>query len=81
MSHCRSCGASVVWVETEATERKTPKLMPLDADTDGQPLAGVNGNLAIVGKLPSGTPIVRVTNGGPYLSHFATCPNAKEWRR
>lgn len=67
----RKCGAPIRWVRTAAGE-----LMPLDAE----PVA--EGNVEL---LEDGTAIV---HGQPllfatdlYLSHFATCPNAKEFRR
>lgn len=46
---CRSCGAVVLWVETQGGKR-----MPVDYPPDESSLVE---------------------------SHFATCPQAKEWRR
>jgi hypothetical protein len=73
IGNCWSCGASIVWVRTEAG-----KAMPVDY------LPVVNGNLVAAGKdrvryvskdrpAPEGVP--------RYFSHFATCADLKDWRR
>jgi hypothetical protein len=71
VSRCRSCGAEIVWAMHEFTRRR----MPLDAE----PIEA--GNVA----LEDGVARVLRPNSpyqGPrYVSHFATCPNAKEHRR
>lgn len=73
MSACRSCGASVRWAVTSANKK-----MPVDV----APV--VDGNLVIEREGP--TPEVRYlaadeeTEKDRYVSHFATCPQAKEWR-
>lgn len=72
---CRSCGKQVLWVRTKAGE-----LMPLD------PEPNPNGNIILL----DGVAITKGSGGlfepsmpeGPaYLSHFATCPHADQWRR
>lgn len=72
---CRGskCSAQIRWVRTTAGE-----LMPIDAE----PVLG--GNVELI---DDGT--TAVVHGQPdlfadtprYVSHFATCPNAKEFRR
>jgi hypothetical protein len=75
-AECRSCHAAIVWAVTEAGRR-----MPLDVEPDPA------GNLAIVEYLADGTPVVAFDAGARalldlrYLSHFATCPQAGDWRR
>lgn len=65
---CRSCGAAVRWVLTS-----TGKRMPLDLDPQE------NGNITLD---ESGMASVGKTGEGPrYVSHFASCPQAKNWRR
>lgn len=67
MSVCRTCPAQITWARTEKGKR-----IPLD-----------------VGRVPDGNITVDaegvahyVTPGtGDRVSHFATCPNAKEHRR
>lgn len=88
MAVCRSCRRPVMWVETEATEKKAGRKMPLDADADGRPLAAPDGNIMITDRRTGdGTPIVRYLPKAAaptiarYVSHFATCPHAKEHRR
>lgn len=81
MSACRSCGASVLWVETEATEKRKSRRMPVDADENGRALTVANGNLVIVGRSGNGNPIVRYVKNGKHLSHFATCAHADEHRK
>lgn len=79
MAACRSCGASIRWVEILPSR----KLTPLDIT----PTA--NGNLMIVDghQAQDGTPIARVVtplertaSTTLYTSHFATCPNAAQHR-
>jgi hypothetical protein len=69
-ARCRSCGALIVWALTEEGRR-----LPLDS----YPHAG--GNLA----LDADGVRVRVadlrTDEVRYQSHFATCPQAKTWRK
>ena len=67
---CRSCGATIHWVTTEHG-----RAMPIDVKPNQL------GNVAFK---PNG--VVRVTHDPPaddelrYLSHFATCPHAREHR-
>lgn len=74
---CRSCDAPIVWALTE-----NGKKMPVDADrndSDGNvTLAEENGEL-LARVFP--TPEARTEGQAGYTSHFATCPNANEFRR
>lgn len=83
VSTCRSCHRRVLWVETEATEKKPGRRMPLDADDNGRALKSDEGNIVLVGTTGEGTPIARYVGKGPgkFVSHFATCPDAGKWRR
>lgn len=70
MSHCRSCNAPIIWALTE-----TGRQMPIDERPDPK------GNLELY---RSGTSVrVRVTmpGQGRHRPHFATCPEARSWRR
>ena len=77
MSRCKSCTAEVFWARTASG-----KLIPIDAD----PVEG--GNVHIVTRRADGTPAtVRVAiqdephpGYDTYVSHFATCPDAREHR-
>lgn len=72
---CRSCGAPIRWAKT-----RQGKAMPLDANPTP------TGNVVIS---PDGAARVltrkQVEQGGivgdRYVSHHATCPQAKQWRR
>lgn len=78
VANCRSCDAPIVWCRTRAG-----KNMPVDADPvedgdfciadgdDGKPLA-VHVK-SYPGKVPHDVE--------RYTSHFATCPNADQFRR
>lgn len=85
MSSCRSCRAPIVWAETEARGDKPARKIPLDADpaSPTRALPAADGNLVIIGQAGSGSPIVRyVAKGaGRFVTHFASCPNAKEHRK
>lgn len=67
MSRCRSCARSIHWAKTEKA-----RAIPLDRE----PVAG--GNIELVdgvAKYVSPNPEVR-----RYVSHFVTCPYAREHR-
>lgn len=76
---CRTCGAPVRWVHVDESKKR----MPIDPD------ASPKGNVYVV-RWDDRTPVVRVVsaeNPAPpeavllYTSHFATCPNADDWRK
>jgi hypothetical protein len=79
-THCASCHWPVRWVETE-----TGKRMPIDAAPN--PL----GRLVLVRHETSAGPVgpwyVHVLGrdefheGDRYISHFASCPHARTWRK
>jgi hypothetical protein len=64
---CRSCGAAVEWAENV----KTGKRIPFDA-----PIVPVRTQGDVLGGLVVETVDTTVTT-----SHFATCPQANDWRR
>jgi hypothetical protein len=69
VSVCKSCGAQIRWAKTEAG-----KTIPLD------PEPTLNGNVVLD---HAGVAHVRHAGvgGARYVSHFATCPFAKQHRR
>lgn len=76
---CRSCGVLILWATTEAGKR-----MPVDAEPS------LMGNLWLDYAGDGSDPVARpVTLENAHLeetetrfvSHFATCPEAGEWRR
>jgi hypothetical protein len=69
-AHCSSCGARITWATTE-----NGKKIPIDAQKD------LTGNIQL--ELRDGvlTAIVGKNGTGHYVSHFATCPNAKSHRK
>lgn len=74
---CASCGAPIVWAETVNGHP-----MPVDAE------ARTDGNITLIERetLPPVALYGKVTQpelGDPprYVSHFATCPQATQWRR
>ncbi len=83
MTACRSCGAPIVWVVTEATATKAGRRMPLDADPSNTTRAAVfeDGNIVIVGRDAANVPIVRYVKSGTFRSHFASCPQASTHRK
>lgn len=85
-AQCRSCKEPVVWVETEATDTKPGRRMPLDADPDDRTRALVvdDGNLVFTSNTTgAGVPIVRYVpkGAGRHRSHFASCKQAGSWRK
>lgn len=75
---CRSCGAPVIWAVTTSLSK-----MPVDAE----PVE--DGNVALMAPRHEGSlraivlgPLDTLTHESPLrTSHFATCPQAKSWRR
>lgn len=80
--HCRSCNAKILWAVTEKGKR-----MPVDA------VASEKGNIFLQHR-PNLEPLAvymtdqqRDSAKGTlmehrmYTSHFATCPQAKKWRK
>jgi hypothetical protein len=63
---CRSCGAPVEWAELT-----TGKLMPFDP-----PIVTVATLMPVI---IGGRIVEEVAQAT--VSHFATCPDAKDWRR
>lgn len=67
MPNCKSCGAPIVWGETQSGKK-----MPLDTKMEQRYVFKQD-----IG-YPSGDAIVLVNT---YTSHFATCPNAAKHRK
>lgn len=63
---CSSCGAAILWTETEQG-----RPMPVDATPTGKGIALI--------PLADGRTRSRVID--VYVSHFATCPNAAKHRK
>jgi len=78
VSACRSCGAEIIWALTENGKR-----IPLDAE----PYAGDSpSGLFVLRQFSDEKTAIATTPDafpGEYLwrSHFASCPQAKEWRK
>ena len=70
MSFCKSCGAPIVWCRTRSGTR-----IPLDPE----PVAGGNLVKDAFNVVAFVQPDMSATDR--YVSHFATCPQAKTHRR
>ena len=71
MASCKSCGAPIEWAHWETSGKATP--------IDAAPAA--NGNLAVVnGKIHKYTAEDARLARDRRTSHFATCPDAQDWR-
>jgi hypothetical protein len=80
-ANCRSCGAIIVWTETEGGKRAPVDELPvtngnirLEQREDDVPLA------VYVGPPDPDQPSI-LWEDARFISHFATCPQRKEWRR
>jgi hypothetical protein len=69
LSHCRSCGAEIVWA---ATNRNTYMPVDIQPTADGNVELQPDGN-CIVYRGPIHRPL--------HLSHFVTCPDRAKWKR
>ncbi len=74
---CRSCGAPMVFVR-----------MPTGALNPINPEPAANGNIRITGEIAGvvqGETMMALDaaqfEGEKYLSHYATCPQRREWRK
>ena len=79
-SACRSCGAEIVWLVIRPGGRRMP--VDLEPAPEGNVLADLAQGVGVV--IPTGAlaDMKADTPDEPfYLSHFATCPQAGEWRR
>lgn len=74
MAHCKTCGASILWVVVGPSKKTTP----INAQPDPE-----RGNIRLTDKLAYYmSEEERLAYQGPrYLSHFATCPQATQHRR
>lgn len=73
---CRSCGAEIIW----AYMLPGKKAAPIDAAAtyDGNIVLRDHGSSVVAHILAPGDH--RSDNEPTYTSHFATCPDADEWR-
>lgn len=84
MALCRSCEAPIIWTRTTRGE-----LMPIDADPvpdgnvvlTGRQVESRTGGYVPESKVEAATITLFDDGATRYLSHFATCPHAGEWRR
>jgi hypothetical protein len=76
VSRCKSCARPIRWVKAKATN----KMMPLDA------VPVETGNIVVIDDLAvvfadAGELWEMYPHHDRYVSHFATCPDAKAFRR
>lgn len=85
MSKCRSCGADIDWIKT-----KEGKNMPVNVEyvnVHPNEVGGEKGNTVIVtdeGEVVRGIQVGDAYEDGYLIgrtSHFATCPEAEQFRR
>lgn len=78
--HCRGCGQSVLWIRTKAGKNMpvNPTLHNYKSDPDGKEKI-----VTPDGRVVTGTIIEKPQDANKvgYISHFATCRNAKNFRR
>ena len=70
MARCLSCRAEIEW----ATSSSTGRPMPIEKSPGGNIV--VDRDL-----LGEATASIVAAGAGTHVSHFATCPDAKDWRR
>ncbi len=80
---CSKCGALILWV-TMVRDGKPGSKMPLDAvPTKDGTIERKRGNHSAIwyGRVVPRTERMMTGRALLYVSHFATCPNAEEFRR
>ena len=77
MSKCKSCGATIIWIPTESGKNIPcdPKPIPYKEDSSGSLTLVTNDGRVIRARMDI------TSDALGYVSHFATCPDAKSWRR
>lgn len=80
---CKDCGKAIAWLKMLPSE-KTPKPKPAPIETEGSP----SGNLVVSWEkrlyrfaTPEERDIAQRENKNLYRNHFATCINAKRFRK
>lgn len=75
MGKCKSCGAAIKWIRM-----KSGRTMPVDEKAVKYIPDGYSHIVTEKGEVVTGRISEYGTKTG-YISHFATCPNAKQHRR
>jgi hypothetical protein len=82
MSRCRSCGAPIMWATTVNGAR-----MPLDDEPVpggtfvlSDPTPGAYAPTALHYSPPDDPPLPGMPEPPRFVSHYATCPDADQWR-
>ena len=77
--HCSGCGVQVIWIKTKAGKNMPCNTTLVDYRADG----GKDKIVLPSGEVVSGTIVSAADHpdGSGYISHFATCSNAKNFRR
>lgn len=83
---CKSCGAKITWIKT-----KNGRVMPCNVpavnyqdNIKGSDLIITEDGQVIRGTIVKNNPeskLQMIIDGQGYTSHFATCPNAAQYRR
>lgn len=77
---CKSCGANIEWVTTENGKKIPVNINCIPAVED--PTGNING-VTYDGKVIKCRAVMAGTEGSikVRISHFATCPQANQWRK
>ncbi len=77
--HCNGCGAQIIWIKTKAGRNMPCNTTLVDYKADG----GKDKIVLPSGEVVSGTIVSSADSpdGHGYISHFATCRNARSFRR
>ena len=68
ISHCKGCGAEIIWGITSKNEKR----QPLDHPPEKR--------IVIVGHTPDMVPIPITEVVDTYVAHHATCPDVEKFR-
>ena len=77
MPRCRSCGKEILFIDTPRGKK-----IPVDADSLGTFYPHLDAGKRVV---TAGGEVFTIKKGGAavygYESHFASCPQANDWRK
>ena len=84
-SECRSCGAPIIWVEMESGKHMPLDVTPVKEGTviirHGPRQGQTTGHVETKKEREHRMNATMFGSQVAFLSHFATCPEAGEWRR
>jgi hypothetical protein len=80
---CHKCSAGIYWLRSVPTEKTPePKLAPIDIKPNARGNLVISRELGLYRKATGNErEMARINGKNLYISHFVTCPHAREFRK